>query len=142
MTPTVVIHDAQVCFFDRRVQSSKTKSMFGLLLQRRSQSYRSPRRAAVYYPMSKKSQTASRVIFTPKANHATIDRRYALRPVAEVTGEFIALWCLPHTIVGPPLMFGSVQRCKKAFSTASTPCGFEGSFNLGQRDYPRPSIMW
>jgi hypothetical protein len=29
--------------------------------------------------------------FPPKTKHATIARRYALRPIAEVTGEFIAL---------------------------------------------------
>jgi hypothetical protein len=52
--------------------------------------------------LSKKSQTALRLISRRKANHATIDRRYALRPVAEVTGEFIVLSRFPHTIVGSP----------------------------------------
>jgi hypothetical protein len=40
---------------------------------------------------AKKSQTALRLISRRKTNHATIVRRYAPRPVTEVTGEFIAL---------------------------------------------------
>jgi len=41
--------------------------------------------------LSKKSQTALRQISCRKTKHATIARRYAHRPVAEVAGEFIAL---------------------------------------------------
>jgi hypothetical protein len=52
--------------------------------------------------LSKKSQTALRLIFRRKTNHATIVRRYAPRPVTEVTGEFIALLCLPHTFIRSP----------------------------------------
>jgi hypothetical protein len=41
--------------------------------------------------LSKKSQTALRLISRRKKKQATIPRRYAIRPVAELTGEFIAL---------------------------------------------------
>jgi hypothetical protein len=41
--------------------------------------------------LSKKSQTALRLISRRKTKHATIACRYALRHVAEVTSEFIAL---------------------------------------------------
>jgi uncharacterized protein (DUF2235 family) len=48
--------------------------------------------------LSKKSQPALRLISCRKTKHATIARRYALRPVVEVTGEFIAL--SPHLRLG------------------------------------------
>jgi len=41
--------------------------------------------------LSKKSQTALQLISRRKTKRATIARRYALRPIAEVTGEFIVL---------------------------------------------------
>jgi hypothetical protein len=40
--------------------------------------------------LSKKSQTDLRPISCRKTKHATIARRYALRRVAEFTGEFVA----------------------------------------------------
>ena len=45
----------------------------------------------VWSMLWKKSQTALRLISRRKTNHATIVRRYAPRPVTDVTGEFIAL---------------------------------------------------
>jgi hypothetical protein len=72
--------------------------------------------------LSKKSQTASRLISRRKTKHAMIVRRYAPRPVTKVTGEFIALRCLPphiYKIAAPTARRICVQRCKKAFSTAS-----------------------
>jgi hypothetical protein len=41
--------------------------------------------------LSKKPQTALRLISRRKTKQATTPRRYATRPVAELTGEFIAL---------------------------------------------------
>src|SRR5229473_2536581 len=58
--------------------------------------------------LSKKSQAALRLISRRKTKHATIARRYALRPVAEVTGEFIALGCFPPHICGIPSGIRSV----------------------------------
>jgi hypothetical protein len=46
---------------------------------------------AVGSMLSKKSQTALQLISRRKTKHATIARRYGLRPIAEVAGEFIAL---------------------------------------------------
>ena len=65
--------------------------------------------------LSKKSQTASRLISRRKTNHAVIVRRYAPRPV---TGEFIALRCLPpniYKIAAPTARRICVQRCKRLF---------------------------
>jgi len=45
--------------------------------------------------LSKKSQIALRPISRRMTNHATIVRRYAPRPVTEVTGEFIAYDAFP-----------------------------------------------
>ena len=68
--------------------------------------------------LSKKSQTALRLISRRKTNHATIVRRYAPKPVTEVTGEFIAP---PHIckIAAPTARRICHQQCKMTFSTAS-----------------------
>ena len=80
--------------------------------------------------LSKKSQTASRLISRRKTNHAMIVRRYAPRLVTKVTGEFIALRCLPphiYKIAAPTARRICVQRCKKTFSTASVKASSMGS---------------
>jgi hypothetical protein len=76
--------------------------------------------------LSKKYQTASRLISRRKTNHAMIVRRYAPRLVTKVTGEFIALRCLPphiYKIAAPTARRICVQLCKKTFSTASVKTG-------------------
>jgi len=81
--------------------------------------------------LSKKYQTASRLISRRKTNHAMIVRRYAPRLVTKVTGEFIALRCLPphiYKIAAPTARRICVQRCKKTFSTASTQGRYTKSF--------------
>lgn len=55
----------------------------------------------------KSPQTVSRLISRQKTNHAMIVRRCAARPVTKVTGEFIALRCLPpHILRSPCLRLG------------------------------------
>jgi hypothetical protein len=92
--------------------------------QERAQPYQADVRVGSM--LSKKYQTASRLISRRKTNHAMIVRRYAPRLVTKVTGEFIALRCLPphiYKIAAPTARRICVQRCKKTFSTASVKVG-------------------
>jgi hypothetical protein len=59
--------------------------------------------------LSKKSQTALRLISRRKTNHATIVRRYAPTPVTEVTGSAGARFRGLRQAAAAPFNFGSLS---------------------------------